>query len=194
LADYQKQYRTESLAAEAGATQAGKTRAEVRTKALETNNAEIRNAIGTPYDEATTMLENTRDLRKQIESGQFQKTGVFEGPMAKMMGDPEAARLQAQAIGQALKNLQITNLAPVTEAEIALIQELYAGIGSDPEQNVQILLEAEKMLQQKLDQIDKVATYYANNNDSLEGYGMSRYRKAPGGDTPKISGPARPGS
>jgi len=103
-------------------------------------------------------------------------------------GDPQVAGLNMESTIQALENLKITNLAPVTEKEIEMIRDLYAGIGRDPEQNAQLLAQAEKMLTQKMELINKKGQYWADNEGTLRGYGTRRWSKSP----PKRSGPERP--
>jgi hypothetical protein len=129
-------------------------------------------------DELEQGLANTKLLLQEMESGRYDGTGPIEGPLKMFFGSPENARLQFDSISQALQNLQITNLAPVTEQEIAMIQDLYAGIGRDPKQNAELLKRATRMLEQKIALINKKGEYFANNNNSLRGYGTSRWSKA----------------
>jgi hypothetical protein len=128
-------------------------------------------------DRMEQSIANTERLLQEMDNGEYQNTGYFEGPVRKIFGDPEAAKLEFNAMAQALENLQITNLAPVTENEIEMIKQLYSSIGSDPAQNKAILGEALRVLKEKQALVNKKGEYFANNNGTLRGFGTNRWTK-----------------
>lgn len=99
------------------------------------------NETGTSLTAVQSGLNTTENLLSRMDNGEFSGTGPLVGQARDYMGDVGTAVLQAETVNQALLNLQITNLAPVTEKEIELIQKLYANINRTPEQNKAILRE-----------------------------------------------------
>lgn len=95
-------------------------------------------------------LTNVQDLAAAIESGMYNETGPFEG-LFKRYGNQATAELEARNIYQTLLNLEITNLAPVTENELALVRSLFADINRDPAANLGRLKEAARVLRDKID-------------------------------------------
>jgi hypothetical protein len=114
-------------------------------------------------------LADTEQLIQDIQSGQYQKTGFLEGRLARYT-DKEVARLQAKAVMQALKNLQITKLTPVSNFEIDLIQSLYADVLSDPIANIGKLEEAADVLRGKIEGMNRMGQYYVDHGNTLENY------------------------
>lgn len=151
--------------------------ANVRGRSIEeVDRAFVDMADSGGIDELENSLKSTNDLLAAIDSGAMSATGPLEGAWAMFVGDPETARLQAKSTLRTLQNLQITNLAPVTEAELKLVADMYANISRDPAQNIAILRDAAAMLQQKLDIINRKGSYYSEKG-TLEGFGTQRWTK-----------------
>jgi len=162
------------------------TRAQEMEKAQAETDAAFVDLLDTGgYDELESSLQDTRALLAEIKGGGMQATGPLEGAWSQFMGDPDTARLRAKSVLQTLQNLQITNLAPVTEKELALVQDIYANIDRDPEQNIALLEQAADMLERKLKILEKKGIYF-NQNQTLRGYGTQRF--APKDTTPPGGG------
>lgn len=143
-------------------------------------------AAGLPAMEGA--LADTIALRDAIRSGEYQKTGFFEGRFMRF-NDEETAKLAAKQVMQTLKNLQITNLAPVTEKEIQLIEDLYASVLKNPAANVGALEAAIEMMQGKIAGINQMGQYFVNNGNTLRDFGISqRWRTAPPDEEIEIDG------
>jgi hypothetical protein len=160
-------YRQDMLAGEAGASERGKRIAQ--TDADFTDFAD-----SGQIEELEGQIESTRSLLDEIRGGGFQNTGPLEGIWSQFWGDPETARLRAKSILRTLQNLQITNLAPVTEKELALVQDMYANIDRDPEQNIAILQDALEMLERKMEIVNRKGRYFYDKG-TLRGFGTSRF-------------------
>ena len=134
------------------------------------NDNEFRLAAST-LPEMEQALADTRALYQAIDNGEYQRTGRFEGNLFRLV-DQDTARLAAKQVLQTLKNLQITNLAPVTENEIALIEDLYASVRKDPEANLGALEAAIEMMENKIALINKMGQYWVDNDGTLRDYGI----------------------
>lgn len=168
------------------------TEAEVRAKARAETDAAFVDLMDTGgYDELEQSLQDTENLLAEIEGGGMQATGPLEGMWSQFMGDPDTARLRAQSVLQTLKNLQITNLAPVTEKELQLVQDIYANIDRDPAQNIALLRQAADMLRRKMEIIERKGKYFTQKG-TLSGYGTTRFApKEPAGNTDTAPKPTR---
>ena len=136
-------------------------------------------------------LQDTLDLKNQIEGGQFQNTGFFEGRVGRFT-DKETAKLYAKQVLQSLQNLKITNLAPVTEQEIRMIEGLYASVLQDPEANIGALEAAAEMLQKKIANVRTMGDYWMQNGNTLKDYGIYQMMQSPGGSVPPPAGGTLP--
>ena len=91
------------------------------------------------FTDISVAHDETSRLLTDFETGKYAgDTGPLIGRL-KQLWDPDVATLRASATGQQLQNLQIVNLAPVTERELGLI----ATLGPTPDytnpQNVAVL-------------------------------------------------------
>jgi hypothetical protein len=115
------------------------------------------------------------ELRSAIESGQYDdKMGFLQGRY-KGYTDRDAAQLAAKSVLQALNNLQIVNLAPVTEKEIAMVKQMGLDIVRDPQANLGALDEMINRLEKVLRSAGEQQDYF-DAHGSLEGYGRSVLR------------------
>jgi hypothetical protein len=127
-------------------------------------------------------VNSMRDLANQIRSGKYNDTGLLEGRWRGKTTE-EGARLAAKQTLATLQNLQITNLAPVTIAEIERIEMLFASLTNDPEANIGVLEEMAQRSENVLREYARAEQYYRSNNNTLRGYGrqfLNQY--APGTD------------
>lgn len=167
LSEYEQGRREGVLGSEASAKSSGKATGTADAK-LDTD---FRSAAANEVPLLRDALRETQELTKAIESGQFTETGPFES-LYKKYTNKETAQLHAKSITKALENLQITNLAPVSNFELDLIADLYANIGNDPAANLGILKEAEALLTRKLNLLNKKRGYWMENEGTLKGYGL----------------------
>ena len=86
-------------------------------------------------DDFEIALEHTKEIADLIESGELGEDNPLIG-MVTQMFDSSAAYLATEAIAAALQNLQIVNLAPVTEKEFAEIKKMFADIAAGRPANV----------------------------------------------------------
>jgi hypothetical protein len=93
-------------------------------------------------------IKRTDELISELRSGKYADTGPVMGRI-KELWDPDLAKLNLQAMEQALQNLQITNLAPVTVKEMEMIQQMYAGSYKTPEQNAAVLEYLNKRMRER---------------------------------------------
>jgi hypothetical protein len=113
-------------------------------------------------------LRDTRELYSAIDKGDYSRTGPIEGWVAKF-NDKETAGLAFKQTLQALKNLQITRLTPVSNFEIQMIEQLYADWRKNPQANLGALEEAAKLLERQIGYIEDAARYRAKTG-SVENY------------------------
>lgn len=140
-------------------------------EAQASQDAEFRTAAAS-LPELESQLQDTIALREAIRNKEFQDTGYFEGRVMRFT-DEKTAELAAKQVLQTLRNLQITNLAPVTEAEIRLIEDLYASVLKDPEANIGALNAAIEMMESKINTINQMGRYFVRDN-TLRDYGIQQ--------------------
>lgn len=99
---------------------------------------------------AQAQLERTSGLLADFESGKFDKnTGPLIGRI-KQYYDPDVAVLRMQAINEAVANLQVANLSPVSEYELQLMQQMSANPYMTAEQNKAILRKLQEIQGRKV--------------------------------------------
>ena len=99
--------------------------------------------------DAQAQLGRTETLLKEFESGKYDNdVGPITGRI-KQFYDPEVAQLRVQSVNEALQNLQITNLAPVSNYEIGLMQQMYASPSMNAAQNKAILRQLAEVQRKK---------------------------------------------
>ncbi len=168
------------------------TRAETLAQKFAGADAEFELEVPKLYDSVQRQLEILDQLEEDIKAGRFNDTGYVEGRIRPLL-DEQLAYLQALNIDQTLQQLQAVNLAPVTENEIALLQQLYPGVLAEPEANLGRLRAARQRLTQRRDSMERQLRYFADNQ-TLRGYGTQRFRtpepeRGPYGD-PQGTAPA----
>lgn len=120
---------------EAGAVEGAKGDAKTNTSQLDTGIAESY-AAADAYSMAESMGNTAQEYLTMLDNGE-----VDTGPINAMlynwfgMGTEELASMGADEIEVALQNLQIVNLAPVTEKELAMVMRLWASIGKQERPN-----------------------------------------------------------
>jgi hypothetical protein len=119
----------EIAAAKEGGAQSEKLRYELATQ------------TGTQLATVESSLRGAEEFLGRFEAGEFNRTGPLTGALNDRLGDVGTAVLAAKEIDAVLQNLQITNLAPVTEKEIELLRKMYASTNRTPAQNKAILRE-----------------------------------------------------
>jgi hypothetical protein len=97
----------------------------------------------TAYGDVQSMLDNSERWIQQIDSGQIE-TGPINAWLYNTLGmnAGDVAGLKTAQIAEGLKNLQTTNLAPVSNVELALIMQMWANIASGKDANRATLEEA----------------------------------------------------
>jgi hypothetical protein len=97
----------------------------------------------TAYNETQSLLSNSQGWRDQIESGSIE-TGPINSWLYNTFGmnAGNVAGMKTAQIAQGLKDLQMTNLAPVSNVELALIMQMWANIASGKDANRATLDEA----------------------------------------------------
>lgn len=97
----------------------------------------------TAYGDVQSMLDNSERWLQQIESGQIE-TGPINAWLYNTLGmnAGDVAGLKTAQIAEGLKNLQTTNLAPVSNVELALIMQMWANIAAGKDANRSTLEEA----------------------------------------------------
>lgn len=164
--------KTIAQAAESERQAAGKKEATViESRKQQEADSVFRDNASELVQEMRQQLGNTLGLMEAIESGDFNETGPFE-QYFKTWGNKESAELAADAMMQALLNLQITKLTPVTENEMAEIKKLYADVGKDPQANIGALSSAVRRLMEKMRMLQKKRDYWNANDNTLKGYGL----------------------
>ena len=117
--------------AKEGATQGAKTNADQVNTGLE-------RAWGSQeaYLNTESMLKQSENFLNMLESGELD-TGMIDAWLLNTfgVGSEELAGMNNESIMQGLKNLEIANLAPVTENEFAKVMRLWADIGMSPTAN-----------------------------------------------------------
>jgi hypothetical protein len=107
--------------------------------------ADISGQLGKTKDS----LMATDRLLKEFESGKYDgDVGAIAGRI-KQFFDPQTAELMSQEMTQVLQNLQITNLAPVSNYEIDLMRKMWASPFMNEEQNIAVLKKVKEIQQAK---------------------------------------------
>lgn len=127
---------------QAGATEEAKAWRRMRPETIANVNQSLM--------DTQTQLQNTSRLLKEFESGKYDKqTGPLRGLITRWYS-PEVAELRMQNINSRLRNLQVTNLAPVSNVEMRLMDALYASPNLTKEQNIQILTSLQRVQSAKV--------------------------------------------
>jgi hypothetical protein len=89
---------------------------------------------------AQQMHDTSSTILNQLETGEVDP-GIINAFLLRTfgVGTGELAAMDADAVGVALDNLQITNLAPVTENELKMIARMWADIARQEEPNKGLL-------------------------------------------------------
>ena len=155
--DFMQQRRNKALAAEAGAEEGGKQGAQ--TDADQTNKG-LEDSWGayTAYQDAQSIIDNSKEFLAMLESGQVD-TGPINSFLLNWLGigSEELAALNNEGIMQTLRNLGITNLAPVTEREFAEVAKLWASIGMQEKPNIGSVKQAIKRTERLQERIRRDA-------------------------------------
>jgi hypothetical protein len=93
-------------------------------------------AANTSYGDAQVMLDESQRFLDMLESGDVD-TGILPAALYNIfgIGTEELAAMDNEGIMQTLRNLGITNLAPVTEREFAEVAKLWATIAREETPN-----------------------------------------------------------
>ena len=116
------------------------------------------------YSGAQSIRDRSESFKQQIESGEIE-TGPINTFIYNMTGlnAGQVAGMKAAQIEQALADLGRTNLAPVSNVELALIMQMWANIASGKEANTQTLdqaINSTRKLQNKMVAQLKRNAYY----------------------------------
>jgi uncharacterized protein (TIGR02594 family) len=96
-----------------------------------------------------SQLGETEALLTDFESGKFDNNvGPLRGRITQFY-NPEVARLRMENINSRLRNLQVTNLAPVSNVEMDLMSQLYASPNMTVAQNIAVLRKLRKVQRAK---------------------------------------------
>ena len=112
--------------------------AEQRGKLSEQEIFERRQYVETGMDvvgDLENSLGRSMEILAAVESGRIGEAVPLVGRITQYF-DESAAMLAAEATSQALQNLQIVNLAPVTEKEFAELKKMFADIAAGQPANV----------------------------------------------------------
>ena len=123
--------------------------AETRGRVATGNNIESLQVISDQVPEMQFALQDAKALLQKLETGEFSNTELLAGGALERF-NADVAELAAYNIQQTLQNLQITNLAPVTEKELELVSNLAADLGNNVAVNKRLLERAIRMLERKL--------------------------------------------
>jgi hypothetical protein len=104
---------------------------------------------------AKTQLAQTNHLLSELEEGKYNNDiGPFFGRI-KQFFNPDTALMQMYSVDAALQNLQITNLAPVTEFELQLIMQMDANAFRTVDQNKAVLRRLKEIREAKVKMLDE---------------------------------------
>jgi hypothetical protein len=134
----------------------GVSGAQTRATNVENRYDELVNTTGQMLTQVNSGISSVSTLLNDIAEGRYSNTGAIRGRVATLLGDEANAVLQLKAVNEQLRNLQITNLAPVTEKELELMSALYASTTRTPEQNMAILRELQRSYQRKKEVLEQV--------------------------------------
>jgi len=128
------------------------------------------------YTRFENQLDLVDSLIADIESGKFQDTGYLEGRYRSRLTE-EGGYLTSMLNRQALENLQIVNLAPVTEQEFETVRDIFGNVLNDPEANLGALKANRDFLNRSLQAIQpKLEYFYGPGNRSLRDYSARRWQ------------------
>lgn len=115
------------------------------------------------YQTAESVLKTTNEYLAKFEGQDTVDTGFIPAMMFRTfgIGDEALGELNADTIHMALKNLGITNLAPVTEQEFASVMQMWADISKSPEANKGALTAALRRTERLMDRVRDDAIYNA---------------------------------
>lgn len=110
-------------------------------------------AAADAYAMGESMVQTAEEYLRQLDAGTL-NTGPLDSLLYNWfgVGSEELASMGADQVAQALKNLQIVNLAPVTEKEMGMVMRLWADIAKQETPNRGLLkkaIEASKALMEK---------------------------------------------
>lgn len=128
--------------------------------------------------ELTDSYTSTQELLAAIQDDDL-STNASLGFLANKLGygTEEQGRAQVLAVMQALKNLQIVNLAPVTEKEFAKIEQMYLDLEAGEEVNIGRLKASLELIMQGLAKREgeyKMKRNFIMNNKGVDP-GMQEY-------------------
>lgn len=115
------------------------------------------------YQGAQVMLDKTNQYLEMFDNGTAPETGFAEALMLNVfgIGSEKLGSLNAATIESALRNLGITNLAPVTEQEFSSVMQMWADISKSPEVNKGALQDAKARTERLMEMIQDDAIYNA---------------------------------
>lgn len=167
LDEFQKQYRSETIEGEAGAGERGKQGAQYDQRQVDEATARIWD-----NQEAYRMAQEMRDVSEEFQTRLANNeidTGLLQGWFMRTFGrgPAELAELESESVMAVLKNLGITNLAPVTVQELQTVARLWADIMSSEEVNEgtlrRAIARANRLMgniqQDTLDQVTRIGEY-----------------------------------
>lgn len=160
LNEFQQNYRTRMIENE--------TRTEELSTKFAAADAQFELEVPKMYQQQQQQLTILRELEAAIESGQYQDTGYFEGRVRPLI-EQQMAYLEALNINSTLSELQRVNLAPVTEAEIALLRQLFPDVLAEPGANLGRIKAAIQRIENSNELMLEQMLYYRDQN-TLRGY------------------------
>lgn len=168
LDEWEQKRREGVIESEAGAGERGKQEAQYDAGQIEKATEEVY-AYEQAAGVADRMLRVSEEYEQMLEDGTL-STGLIDNFLLDFLGvgTQELAAMDAEAVQQTLENLQITNLAPVTENEMRTIAKLWANAFRQEEPNLGVLRRAireTKLLQDKIQRRAKA------QGDRLKEYG-----------------------
>lgn len=93
----------------------------------------------------TTGLSRVERVLDMFESGDLDnKTGPLSGLITPYLGNENVALLELEQMNATLDNLNIANLAPVSNYEIGLVKQMFASPTRNKSQNIAILKELKR--------------------------------------------------
>lgn len=117
-------------------------------------------------------LNRSQDLLNDLDAGKFDnKIGPLRGRVTQYF-DPDVAELRMQGVNEALNNLNVANLAPVSNFEIGLIQQLYANPNMTVAQNKAIMRSLVETQKRKVQMLQRAMERL--RTESMEEYMQNR--------------------
>lgn len=155
-----------------------------RAKAYSEMEAKGQAGIDVAFQEAMTneipeiqgYLEELKQLRTSIASGELQRTGFFEGRFMKFVNGKVAA-FNAQAVESAVKALSEAKLQPVSDNEFQTIQSSVANVLNEPEANLALLDRQIQKLEESMQRTAKKARYFRENGGTLKNWQMFEFEE-----------------